>query len=141
MTPTLLGRIQSRIVLLLTVGLGWTIIVTPFLPSGGTATSEVYAVTLTALAIVAVIGAAVWEPIYHGLQQFRWEKDWPTGLGLVTGINEGLATFAVLSMLRSFSSAAFWWHFSTTWILVWIAIHGPLRIVALRWRYRGGRFL
>lgn len=141
MTPTLMGRIQTRIILLLTVGLGWTVLITPLLPSAGAPLGEVYAATLTALLLVMVIGTLVWEPIYHGLQQLRWEKDWPTGIGLVTGIPEGLVAFGALSMLRSFPAAAFWWHFTTTWVVVWLVLHGPLRIVALRWRYRGGRFI
>ncbi|MEZ5379930.1 MAG: hypothetical protein R2733_25775 [Acidimicrobiales bacterium] len=141
MTPTLWGRLQTRIILLLTVGLGWTIIVTPFLPSGGAPLGEVYRTTLSALAVVLVVGVIFWEPIYHGLQQLRWEKDWPTGIGLVTGISEGVSTLVVLSVLRDVPTTAFWLHFLSTWFLVWITLHGPLRIVALRWRYRGGRFV
>ncbi len=141
MTPTLFGRIQTRLILLLTVGLAWTLLVTPLLPTGDTPVSEVYRTTIGALTIVAVVGAVAWEPIYHGLQQFRWEKDWPTGIGLVTGLSEGLATFLLLSTVRSVPGVAFVLHFATTWLLVWITVHGPLRIVTLRWRYRGGRFL
>ncbi len=141
MTPTLFGRIQTRLVLLLTVGLVWTLLVSPLLPAGDAAIGDVYAITLSALGIVALVGVVVWEPIYHALQQLRWEKDWPTGIGLVTGITEGLATFVILSSLRSVPGTAFWIHFSTTWLLVWITVHGPLRIFTLRWRYRGGRFV
>jgi hypothetical protein len=31
--------------------------------------------------------------------------------------------------------------FITLWLLVWAILNGPMQIVALRWRYRGGRFL
>ena len=34
MVPTLYGRIQTRIVLLIVVGGIWTLIITPFLPTG-----------------------------------------------------------------------------------------------------------
>ncbi len=141
MTPTLLGRLQTRIVLLLTVGLGWTMLVTPFLPAGDASLDEVYRTTLTALGLVMILGVALWEPLYHGLQQLRWEKDWPTGIGLVTAASEGALTYAVLRALRTVPGTAFWLHFLSTWLLVWITLHGPLRIVTLRWRYRGGRFI
>lgn len=141
MTPTFIGRIQTRLLLLATVGLVWTILVTPFLPVGDAPLGEVYAATFQALGIVALIGIIIWEPIYHGLQQLRWEKDWPTGIGLVTGLTEGLTTYVVLAASREVSGAAFFVHFATTWILVWASVHGPLRVVLLRWRYRGGRII
>jgi hypothetical protein len=48
--------------------------------------------TFAILLVVGVAGVA-WEVLYHALQQFRWEKDWPTGLGLLTGINEGIVAW------------------------------------------------
>lgn len=141
MTPTFLGRIQTRLLLLATVGVVWTLLIGPFLPADGAPLSEVYELTFEALLIVAVIGVLVWEPIYHLLQQLRWEKDWPTGLGLVTGVSEGIVTWLVLSSDQDVPGAAFVVHFATTWLVVWFFLHGPLRILLLRWRYRGGRVL
>jgi len=141
MTPTFIGRVQTRLLLLATVGAVWTIIVTPFLPTGGAPLGEVYTATFRALAIVALLGVVIWEPIYHALQQLRWEKDWPTGLGLVTGLGEGVSTHIVLAASMDVPGAAFFFHFTTTWVLVWASVHGPLRIVLLRWRYRGGRII
>ena len=54
-----------------------------------------YSLGYAALVVVAVVGI-VWELIYHGIQQFRWEKDWPTLFGLLTGINEGIVVYFVL---------------------------------------------
>lgn len=142
MTPTLNGRIQTRLFLLATVGVVWTFIVTPFLP-GVEDVGAAYQVTFLALAIVAIVGIG-WEFIYHGLQQFRWEKDWPTLFGLLTGINEGLVTWLVLIALvdpGSVTAAQFAIHFSTTWLLVWLVANGPMRVFSLRWRFNGGRLL
>lgn len=139
MTPTFFGRIQTRLLLLGTVGVVWTLFIGPFLPARGAPLGDVYSLTFQALLIVAIVGAFVWEPIYHLLQQFRWEKDWPTGLGLVTGLSEGLVTWLVLSSGQDVPGAAFVLHFATTWIVVWCFLHGPLRIVLLRWRFSGGR--
>ncbi len=37
--------------------------------------------------------------------------------------------------------AAFFWHFLTTWLLIWFVVNGPLRVLLPRWRFRGGRFI
>lgn len=139
MTPTFIGRIQTRLLLLFTVGVVWTILVSPILPAGGAPLGEVYSLTFRALFIVAILGVVIWEPLYHGLQQLRWEKDWPTGVGLVTGLNEGLLTYAVLASGMDVPGGAFFLHFATTWLIVWATANGPLRIALVRWRYRGGR--
>jgi hypothetical protein len=143
MTPTLLGRIQTRIAVLVVVGGLWTAIVTLVLPGLPATMSlgERYAVTYRVLAIVLLLGV-VWEFVYHGLQQFRWEKDWPTLFGLLTGINEGLAAWLVGSArLESLPLQAFLVHFVTTWVITWAWINGPMQIFFIRWRFRGGRFL
>lgn len=142
MTPTLSGRIQTRLFLLTTVGGIWTLLVTPLLP-GVDRLSVAYQVTFLALAIVAIVGIG-WELLYHLLQQFRWEKDWPTLFSLVTGIPEGLVTWLILRQLVEtglVTGAQFTIHFTTTWVLVWLVANGPMRIVALRWRFQGGRLV
>lgn len=138
MTPTLFGRLQTRLVLVALIGLPWTIIVTPLAALlAGNSFVDTFRVTLQALLLILVIGLVIWEPLYHGLQQFRWEKDWPTGLGLFTAINEGLVVWLVLDV----NVSAFVVHFVSTWLLIWFVVHGPLRAVAPRWRYQGGRFV
>jgi hypothetical protein len=138
MTPTLIGRWQTRFALLATVGVAWTLLVTPLLPHGADI-GAAYRTTLLALVITAVIGAVVWDPIYHGLQQFRWEKDWPTFYALLNGINEAATTWFVLRVFRPISPWPFMIHFSTTWTLIWLVTIGPIRIVLLRRRFIGGR--
>ena len=148
MTPTLLGRIQTRLFLLATVGVVWMLIISPIvLPvtPDGVALGDVFSLGYAALVLVAVIGI-VWEFVYHGLQQFRWEKDWPTLFGLLTGINEGIVVYFVLRAglpwdVGDVPGLAFVIMFATTWILVWLVANGPMRVVNLRWRFRGGRLL
>ena len=123
MTPTLSGRMQSRFVLLLIVGVPLTLVLGAVLPrpTATTTLSDMYEVFFAALVLVGVVGI-VWELIYHGLQQFRWEKDWPTIFGLVTGIPEGIVVYLLLD--RGFP-----WEFGDVpislflqmFILVWIA--------------------
>lgn len=146
MTPSLFGRIQSRIILVL--GIGWPLslllaLVLPR-PAEDTTYRQMLTVFLAAVLITAIVGV-VWEFVYHGLQQFRWEKDWPTVFGVLTIFNEGLVVYFLLRFgipwdfgeipLKTFIPM-----FLIVWAAVWIIANGPLQIVTLRWRYRGGRF-
>jgi hypothetical protein len=141
MTPTIIGRWQTRIALLATVGLAWTLLLTPLLPRRGAALADTYQLTLLALAITALVGAVVWDPLYHALQQFRWEKDWPSLFALLTGTNEGVTTWFVLRQFGAVPPWSFVGLFATTWLLIWFVVIGPIRIVLLRRRFTGGRVL
>ena len=143
MVPTLYGRIQTRIVLTAIIGGLWTLLITPVLPTGLPLGAS-YRVTFTVLAWVIVLGT-VWEFLYHFLQQFRWEKDWPTFFGLVTVVNEGLVLWLLVKadVLPGLSGgvplSAFLLQFITTWLVVWLWANGPMRIFFPHWRFRGGR--
>jgi len=144
MVPTLWGRIQTRFVLLATVGVIVTGIVTPFLPGGGSMGAR-YATTYLVLATVLVLGLA-WELVYHFLMQFRWEKDWPTLFGLLTLAPEGwlvwwLAEHGMVPALNAPTFTAFGIHFAVTWLSIWLVAQGPMRVPFLRWRFHGGRLI
>ena len=140
MTPTLIGRWQTRLVLLATVGAVWTLLLVPLLPRpDGASLTDAYRLAFIALAIVAVIGVVVWEPLYQALQQFRWEKDWPSLFALLTGVNEAIVTWFVLRHYGTVHTVSFVVHFATTWLAIWLTIVGPIRIVLLRRRFIGGR--
>lgn len=148
MTPTLLGRIQTRLFLVATIGAVWMLIISPIvspLTPDGTDLADIYSLGYAALVVVAVAGIA-WELLYHGLQQLRWEKDWPTLFGLLTGINEGVVVFLVLQAglpwdVGDVPGAAYVVMFATTWVAIWLVANGPMRVIDLRWRFRGGRLL
>src|SRR5664279_1939298 len=143
MVPTLYGRIQTRIVLLAVVGGLWPVLITPFLPTGAPLGAS-YRTTFLVLLSVLILGVG-WEFIYHLLQQFRWEKDWPTFFGLVTVIPEGMLLWSLilagaLPGVDDVPLAAFLFQFLTTWLVVWLIANGPIRIFFIRWRFQGGRF-
>lgn len=142
MTPTLVGRIQTRIFLVLVIGIPWTLLIGPVLPRPeGASLGDLYEVLLTAVIVVAVAGIA-WELLYQWLQQYRWEKDWPTLFGLITGVPEGISTYLILLAFGfDVDTGAFLIQFITLWLLVWLVANGPMRVVFLRWRFRGGRLL
>lgn len=144
MVPTLSGRIQTRIFVIAVIGGLWALIIGPLLP-GAAGTTDKYRTMYSILLIVLVLGV-VWELIYHALQQFRWEKDWPTLFGLLVGITEGMAAFlvartGVLSPAEHVSVAAFIVGFGTTWLVTWLFVNGPMRIFSVHWRFNGGRLL
>lgn len=145
MLPTLNGRIQTRVSVLLVVGGLWTLVITPVLPLSGSIGKR-YAETFLILLTLAVVGIG-WELIYHLIQQFRWEKDWPTLFGLVTLVNEGallwllIRSDAIPLLPGKPSAGAFLLHFLTTWIIVWLVVNGPMRVPFVHWRFRGGRLI
>jgi hypothetical protein len=132
MVPILLGRIQTRLFLLATVGAAVTALVTPVLPG----VHSPYRTTFTILAAVGVLGIG-WELLYHLLMQFRWEKDWPSMFGLLTAVPEGVVVWWAFRP----PPAAFLLHFGAVWLAVWLAANGPMRVPFLRWRFRGGRLI
>ncbi len=148
MTLTLSGRIQTRLVLLLVVGVPWTALVSPFLPVPGRApVLSVYSVTFLTLGVVLVLGL-LWDAIYYWLEQLRWDRDWPSSFALLNGLNEGATTWVALQFITNrwhalapiqVDFATFAIHFGTVWVLLWLTAQGPLRIFALRWRFNGGR--
>ena len=144
MLPTLNGRIQTRIFLLAVVGSIWTLIITPILPTGAPL-GDSYRTTFTILGMIIVLGNHR-ELIYHAIQQFRWEKDWPTIFGLLTAINEGLLVWFLVAggaipWIDSIPGPAFVIHFVTTWLVVWLWVNGPMRVPFIHWRINGGRLV
>jgi hypothetical protein len=142
--PTLNGRIQTRIFVTAVIGSIWTLIITPILPTGAPL-GDSYRTTFTILGLIIVLGI-VWELIYHAIQQFRWEKDWPTIFGLLTAINEGLLVWFLVAggaipWIESIPGPAFVIHFVTTWLVVWLWVNGPMRVPFIHWRINGGRLV
>ena len=146
MLPTLNGRIQTRVLGLGITGIFVLLWITPVLPTGWLSLAQSYRVTISVLVAVVLVGV-LWELLYHFLQQFRWEKDWPTLFGLLTAINEGIViwlllrytTLVVPEYLRP-SLIAFLIQFIVTWLVFWLVVNGPIRVVCHRWRFSGGRF-
>lgn len=140
MTPTLIGRLQTRAFVTLLIGVPWTIVLAA--PLSGLTVGRGLIVVIT----MGVVGLG-WEAIYHWLMGFRWEKDWPSLLGLVTGVNEAifLGLLLRLGLVAGVSPGpslgTFIVHFFTTWLLIWGWLQGPMKVLDPRWRFRGGRIL
>jgi hypothetical protein len=141
--PTLGGRIQTRLFLLAVVGGIVTLIIVPVLPITASLSVK-YQDMFVILAAVAILGIA-WECLYHFLMQWRWEKDWPTMFGLLTGIPEGLLVWVLLGagaipgIRGNVPGVAYVIDFGAVWLAAWLVANGPMRVPFIRWRFHGGR--
>ncbi len=139
MTPTLLGRWQTRLFLLATFGLAITLLF-------GWLIGDVQT-PLMLLGYVLALGL-LWEMLYQYLQSFRWDYDWPPAFQVGTGIFEALVIWGLIKTIglpgvdgQSLSGAIFLAHYTVVWFATFLIAQGPLRIIFLHWRYRGGQWL
>ncbi len=146
MTPTLKGRWQNRLILGLTVG---------------ALVALIFGVRYGDLAAVfGVLGywlllGLLWDVFYQRLQRRRWDGDWPAIFQLATGALEGAVLFWLISFLaaRGLPTAdglpivgtglplpRFVLFYVTLWLVTFLTMQGPLRILFPRWRFRGGEW-
>src|SRR5215207_9630926 len=139
MVPTLLGRLQTRVVLLAVIGGLLTAALAPMLPVAAPLVYR-YSVAFVVLAAVAILGLG-WELVYQFLMQWRWEKDWPTLFGLLTLVPEGALVWwanragRLPGLSTPVPPLAFAVDFVAVWLAVWLVASGPLRVPFLRWRF------
>jgi hypothetical protein len=148
MVPVLFGRIQTRVFLLSVIGIPWTLVITVLAPHRARASlGPLYQTTFWVLAEVAIVGCVFWDPLYHFLMQFRWEKDWPIGFALLEGIPEGVLAYFLLKNFGPMphppvaTTGTFLVDFIPLWVLVWLVVTGPIRVLSHRWRFRGGQLV
>ncbi len=142
MTPTLLGRWQTRLFLLSTGGL---LITLPFMVGLFGPSGPLY---LVVLVWIAILGLG-WDVVYHQIQQLRWDHDWPGVWQLFAGLWEAfflLVLVAIRFPLLGLSADRFPWgsfliHYTLVWITIFIESQTVMRILFPRWRFRGGQWL
>ncbi len=136
MTPTLIGRWQTRTLLLLTFGVFFTL---PFMLFNGFTPALI-------LLLVLVLGYG-WDIAYMVIQGGRWDRDWPPAYQFLSSVWEGLVVFLVSALLaKAFRVFAvplpvFILHYGIVWFVTFLASQSLLRIVFPNWRYRGGQWL
>ena len=147
MIPTLIGRWQTRIWLMNTIGLlitfGFAYIVGDFMAP------------FLILTYVTSFGI-VWDIIYDWLQSKRWDRDWPPMFFVISGIVEagwvwgliqadmlwdwaGLTSLAAI--LQNVTLPNFIAHYSVVWLVTFLIMLGPIKILSLKWRFQGGQWL
>lgn len=139
MTPTLLGRIQTRLLLFVTIGLPVTLLFA--LAYGGL---PLIVFPFWFIAAITVLGLLL-DPLYILIQKFRWDNDWPFAFQFFFSIIEFLAVYGLVAGdLLPFSAPpgfGFWTallHFSLVFIPSFLFLLGGLQIFFVRWRFKGG---
>lgn len=145
MTPTLLGRWQTRLLLMGTVGLILTIIFC--LGILGNPSSYLY---LSILIYITAFGLG-WDMLYMFLQNLRWDQDWPAALQWIAAIWEAFFFLLIRIILNiqlpfttpenaSFPVGWFLVHYFCVWIGVFFCSQSLMRIFYPRWRFHGGQW-
>jgi hypothetical protein len=140
--PTFSGRLQTRLLSQFFVALPWMLLMSLVLAPLAGGLQPMLRAALFTWAAALVVGLVVWEPLYHGLMQFRWEKDWPTPFLLLQSVPEAAVAWILLRTVGPGAPlTAFVILYFTAWLAVFLTLQGPLRVLSLRWRFRGGRLL
>ncbi len=118
MTPTLWGRIQTRLFLMLTIGLfitfffmWWWDDSTPFI----------------ILMAATIIGIA-WDAIYIFIQRYRWDRDFPFSFQFMAGIVEGIFLYLLIGMefLPFVELGKFIQHYGAVFLCTYMMLLGPI---------------
>lgn len=142
MTPTLLGRWQTRILLLVLV---WLPVSFVFAKSLVGWSNPAPALPFVFLEVMFAVGLLL-DPVYIALQRLRWDQDWPFAFQLGSMITEVVLTYVLLDggwlvaiygpLLLNVTIVA--WHFLWLVLATFIALLGGLQVLFIRWRFKGG---
>lgn len=164
MTPTLLGRWHTRLVLIFFIGLPVTFLYAWYLSAWGV--SEVYTIAwpfdqvwlrlppfelsifqdpFIFLLVLLIVGLAL-DVVYIQIQRFHWDQDWPFAYQFFFWWVEFFIVFYVMDFgfldflfpdgRIPFSTA--FWHFVWVFIPSFIGVLALLQIFFIRWRFMGG---
>jgi hypothetical protein len=145
-TPTLAGRVQTRVALLAAIGV-------PLCYFMGREFGDARS-AVTLVGYVMAFGL-VWDPVYHWLQGYRWDQDWPPWLAVAAAFGEGAVLWLALQAapvwdrlelpglpgVRPMPGRVFAAHYGGVWLATYLAAQGPLRVLFPHWRLSGGRFV
>ncbi|OIP73369.1 MAG: hypothetical protein AUK43_00475 [Oscillatoriales cyanobacterium CG2_30_40_61] len=140
MTPTLIGRWQTRLFLFATIGILVTLV---FL--GLKISDQPRSIYFWVLGYISCFGL-IWDILYIKIQQLRWDRDWPGAFQLLAGIWEALFLLILIKTIglpglsaSEFNLGLFIFHYSCVWIAIFIASQSLIRILFPYWRFRGGQ--
>lgn len=148
MIPTLAGRIQTRLLLFVLIGIPVTLLYAWAILGGNWEWREIQ-IFLWFLCTITGLGLLL-DPIYIFLQSTRWDRDWPFAYQFFFswvefGIVFFLARAALIPYLPEFAFqgarglgiASL--HFTLVFIPSFLALLGPLQTLFVRWRFKGGQ--
>jgi hypothetical protein len=140
---SLRGRLETRWFLAVAVALPWTVGLALLLDPRTDALALTARSAAVTVAVMAVLGS-VWELAYHGAQQLRWDRDWPSVLVLASVLAEAGPLWLTVGHLphrwvHRAPGASFLLLLGSAWVLMWLFAQGPMRVLFVRWRINGGR--
>jgi Kef-type K+ transport system membrane component KefB len=142
MTPTLIGRWQSRIYLLATIGV---LVTLPFAFKDGV--QQFHPVFFWVLFYVGLFGLG-WDILYTRLQKLLWDHDWPGAIQLIAAIFEGVFLALLINYVGlpnvsrdNFDLVTYIIHYSVVWVFIYMASWVVMRLMFPRARYRGGAWI
>lgn len=154
MTPTLLGRIQTRILLFIVLGLPITLLFSIYLSDWVVPPTNV--TPFLVLATLLIVGLIL-DPVYIYLQRFRWDHDWPFAFQFFFSIIEFLIVLLIVwtdilpylpaSEIVDTSGLINWTvvltytsHFLLVFVPSFLSLLGFVQIFMVRWRFKGGEW-
>ncbi|GAB5446738.1 hypothetical protein [Gymnodinialimonas sp.] len=145
MIPTLAGRLQTRLFLFIVIGLPVTLAFGLWQTGGQWDWSRIqlyvwFLCTVTGLGLLL-------DPIYIFAQSLRWERDWPFVFqAFFSWVEFALAlALARTGLLPFLPEAAFAslgplvLHFTLVFVPSFLALLGPMQVLFIRWRFKGGQ--
>ena len=135
MTPTLPGRVQTRLALALAIGLPIVLLAAALLDR------VTVGAGLALLAALTLVGLAD-DAAYQAIQERRRQRDWPPLLALAGLLPEIAGAGLVLELIGTATPLMTSLAVATAVALAgWAVQHGPLAVLVPARRYRGGRLL
>jgi hypothetical protein len=153
-TPTLLGRWQTRFFLNLVFGvpvIAFYMVVfdqLPKLQEFRNDTSDLGFFHMPLLLVWMTLIGFVFDVIYIALQSLRWDRDWPLAFQIAGGLVEGgLILFLSLDDRLPFVTHCdddifqFPIAYMSMLVPAYAFLFGPMRVLFPRWRFAGGKIV
>jgi hypothetical protein len=144
MTPTIMGRWQTRLAMLGTFGSIISLIFALTYQPEESGFNEGFFVVL---GFVAGVGL-VWDIVFILLQRLRWDRDWPAVFQVAAGVIEGALIWGLLQTTGlpripegSLPFGVFLGQYGSIWLVTFVFVQGPMRAFFPRWRFSGGRIV
>jgi hypothetical protein len=150
MTPTLLGRWTTRLLLFVFIGLPVTFLWGLYLENWSfpppTSSDSLFVQAFVFLTLILILGLVL-DVLYMQIQRFHWDQDWPFAYQFFFSILEFLIVYYAICYeivdyvfefrpRPTFNAAAC--HFSLVFIPSFLALLGGIQIFLVRWRFKGG---
>lgn len=148
MTPTLLGRVQTRLFLALLFGVPATLVMMLAVGDLFVDPEKLAFWKLPNLFAYVVAVGLVLDPVYIGLQRLRWDRDWPFAFQLAGSVAEAGVVYAIHGQdwfpnvkMHPDDAWIFPIHFALMFVPSFLFLLGPMKVLFPRWRFAGGQLI